>query len=42
MTTYYSTYYGVPHSVFEEKGILDGFVGRDVPLHIDPLRLKNT
>ncbi len=42
MATYYSGYFGVPHSAFEEKGVLDGFIGRDMRLHIDPLRLKNT
>lgn len=39
---YYSKYFGIPHSLFEEKGVLDGLIGRDVRLHIDPLRLKST
>jgi len=42
MTEYYSTFFGVPHSLFEDKGTFDGFVGKDVRLHIDPLRLKGT
>lgn len=42
MAMYYSKFFGVPHSAFEEKGVLDGFIGRDMRLHIDPLRLKNT
>ena len=42
MATYYSKYFGVSHSEFEKRGVLDGFIGRDVRLHIDPLRLKNT
>lgn len=42
MAVYYSNHFGAPHSLFESKGVLDGLVGRDVRLHIDPLRLKNT
>lgn len=42
MDIYYSNFFGVPHSEFEKKGVLDGFIGRDVRLHIDPLRLKST
>lgn len=42
MVIYYSKYFGVPHSLFERKEVLDGLIGRDVRLHIDPLRLKNT
>lgn len=42
MSKYYSAHFGIPHSEFEAKGVLDGLIGRDVRLHIDPLRLKNT
>ena len=42
MAEYYSSYFKVPHSLFEKKGVFDGFIGADVKLHIDPLRLKNT
>lgn len=42
MIMHYSKYFGVPHSEFENKGVLDGFIGRDVRLHFDPLRLKGT
>lgn len=42
MDIYYSNFFGVPHSEFEKRGVLDGFIGRDVRLHIDPLRLKST
>ena len=42
MAIYYSSYFGVSHSLFEEKGVLDGYVDRDMILHIDPLRLKKT
>lgn len=42
MSEYYSNHFGVAHSLFEEKGVLDGLIGRDVRLHIDPLRLKGT
>lgn len=42
MAIYYSSYLGVPHSFFEDKGVLDGYVDRDMILHIDPLRLKET
>lgn len=40
MAQYYSSFFGISHSVFEDKGVFDGFVGADVKLHIDPLRLK--
>ena len=42
MDRYYSKYFGVSHSAFEDKKVLDGLIGKDVPLHIDPLCLKNT
>ena len=42
MAIYYSSYFGVSHSMFEDMGVLDGYVDRDMNLHIDPLRLKNT
>ncbi len=42
MAVYYSSFLKVPHSLFEKKGVFDGYVGADVKLHIDPLRLKST
>lgn len=42
MAQYYSSYFNVPHSLFEAKGVFDGMIGADVKLHIDPLRLKDT
>lgn len=41
MAIYYSKYFGIPHTLFEQKGVFDGFIDRDSKFHIDPLRLRD-
>lgn len=36
----YSQYFKVKSKDFEDRGVYNGLIGQDVPLHIDPLLLK--
>ena len=42
MAVHISEYYNISHSKFESLGVLDSYVDRDMNLHIDPLRLRDT
>src|SRR5574344_68471 len=41
MAIHYSKQFGVSHKSLIDKGVYDGFLEKDSPLHVDPLLLKN-
>ncbi len=40
MAKHYSEFFNRNHKEFVEKGVFDGYVGKDARLHVDPLLLK--
>ena len=38
---HYSKYFKLPHRDFVKGGVFDGLTERDIPLHVDPMLLKN-
>lgn len=42
MAKHYSEFFKRSHKEFVEKGVFDGYVGKDARLHVDPLLLKQS
>lgn len=38
---HYSKYFKLPHRAFVKGGVFDGLTERDIPLHVDPMLLRN-